>query len=197
MPSPVRAILICTGVLFALALFSGSLPVGEPRLLWVQVKEDSPDGVLLAEPSRWAEPVATLPFNAQVEVLRDLSTSETEPLPYFRVLYGENGGFVKRSALAEESPLQDASTAADLTATGASAAHNAAKGLNRNNENTMRKGDPKLDTALSSVERTEAEIDRAFYGKEKPEDQGDPMLAMRKYRDFGIGGGLIPQGEDK
>lgn len=195
MGPPIRAACWIIAVLAALVIGAGSLPVGEPRLLWVQVKEDSPDGVLLAEPSRWADPVATLPFNSQVEVLSDLSTSEAKPLPYFRVLYGEHRGFVKRSALAEQSPLQDAATAADLTATGASAAHNAAKGLNRSNENTMRQGDPKLDTAIANVERTEAEIDRAFYGKQTPEDTGDPMLAMRKYRDFGLAGGLIPKEE--
>jgi hypothetical protein len=190
-----NALIIVACAAMAAAIVSGGITHADPKLLWVQVKEDSPDSVLLAEPSRWADPVATLPFNAQVEVLGDLSTRDDQPLPYYQVKYRGDSGFIKRSALAEESPMQvDAEDTAMLTATGAGAANNAAKGLNRSTDNGLQEHDPEYKEAVAKVDQLEARVGKSFYGRNNKDEIGDPGIALKKYRAFGESGGLLPKG---
>jgi hypothetical protein len=186
-----NALVLAVCAVFAVVVLTDGTSHGDNPLYWVQVKEDSPDAVILKTPSRWADAVATLPFNAQVEVLADLSTREDKPQPFFQIKYRQHTGYVKRNVLSEESPMQHTDREADLTATGAAAANSASKGLGDQNEKVMRASDEEYEKAMQQVDETESRIDRIFYNKNKRDDVGDPTVARKKYEEFGRAGGLV------
>ncbi len=187
-------IVVCA--LVAVLVITGGIARGDNKLMWVQVKEDSPDAVMLKTASRWSDPVATLPFNAQVEVLADLSEREKNPQPFFQVSYRGRTGFVKRSTLSEESPMQHAERETELTVTGAAAANTAGKGFGDQNEKVLRANDPAFHEAMNKVDLAETRIDREFYNKNLRTDVGDPTVALKKYIEFGKTGGLIAKEDE-
>lgn len=183
------AAVLAVALFCALALGRSSVD-SQTKKMWVAVMEDSPDAVVLTEADRWAEPVTVLKFNEQVEILRDLSSRDTDPLPYYRVSVRGFKGYVKVSVLSEKSQLQGDDSEASI-AVGASAANNASKGLNRGTESTLRQEDPNFDKCVAQVERNEEVVNELISGGK----DRDPIKAMGSYREFGDAGGLIAKEE--
>ena len=156
--------------------------------MFVAVMEDSPDAVLLDEPDRWAEPVLTLKFNEQVD---KLSYKDEDDKPYFKIKVRGKKGYVKKNVLSTESQFQGGKGDAKAhVAVGAQAANTAAKGLNFQNEKTLRKSDKNFDARVKEVEAMERLVNKLMTGRET---SPKPQKALKKYKQFGMQGGLIKE----
>ena len=156
-----------------------------PKEMYVAVMEDSTDAVVTKTTDRFGEVLTVVKFNEKVEVLRDMSEDEDNPRPYFRIKVRGVTGFIKANALSEESQYQgDPKDAEAKVAVGAAGANTAAKGLNSQNEATLRKNDPNFDKAVKEVEAMEKEVNNLVYGAETP----DPRKGLDTYRAWGNDG---------
>src|SRR5690606_18338507 len=191
-----NALVLVICALVAVVVITGGIARGDNKLMWVQVKEDSPDAVMLKTASRWSDPVATLPFNAQVEVLADLSEREKNPQPFFQVSYRGRTGFVKRSTLSEQSPMQHAERETELTVTGAAAANTAGKGFGDQKEKGRGASARDSKEARNKGDWAEPRIAREFYNKNWRTAVGAPTVGLKKYSEFGKTGGLIAGEEE-
>lgn len=161
-----------------------------PKEMYVAVMEDSTDAVVTKTTDRFGEVLTVVKFNEKVEVLRDMSEDEDNPRPYFRIKVRGVTGFIKANALSEKSQYQgDPKDAEAKVAVGAAGANTAAKGLNSQNEATLREKDPNFDKAVKEVEAMEKEINTLVYGAETP----DPRKGLDTYRAWGNDGSNIPK----
>jgi hypothetical protein len=182
-------------LMLGLVLWAGARPGwGDERYLWVAVMEDSPDAVVLEKPNRWSDPIELLHFNERVTVLEDLGEDKSLPRPFYRVLVRGVNGYVRRNALAQRSQFQSEDERHAQVAVGAAAANDAAKGLNRQNENALRKDNPNFDASVAKVELLERTVARLLFCEEAGHD---PVRALAQYREFGEQGGLVVAMEDE
>lgn len=175
----------------ATALLLGVSPVRTaPNKMWVAVMEDSTDACVIKTADRFGEILGVVRFNQQVEVLRDLSEDKENPRPYYRIKADAITGFIKRNALADKSQYQGSAGDSEAqVAVGASAANTAAKGLNSQNEQTLRKTDANFDKAVAQVEEMEVAVNRLVVGGDKP----DPRKGLDAYRSWGEEGSNLPK----
>jgi hypothetical protein len=189
---PWRRLALCAVALLCVLSVSKSSVRGDTKKLWVAVMEDSPNAVVLEEPDRWADAVTVLKFNEQVEVLRTLSDRDEDPLPYYKISVRGFKGYVIQNALAEKSQYQGADADSEASvAVGASAANNASKGLNSQNESTLSAGDPNFKKRVEEVDHMEKVVNKLIYGGDQP----DPTKALKSYKEYGHGGDLIQSGK--
>jgi hypothetical protein len=160
-----------------------------PKEMYVAVMEDSTDAAVMKTTDRFGEVLTVVKFNEKVEVLRDMSEDEDNPRPYFRIKVRGVTGFIKANALSEKSQYQgDPKDAEAKVAVGAAGANTAAKGLNSQNEATLKETDPKFKEAIAQVEAMELAVNQVIYGSDKP----DPRKGLDSYRSWGNDGQNIP-----
>ncbi|MBX3475820.1 MAG: hypothetical protein KF754_15730 [Planctomycetes bacterium] len=178
-------------VLLALVLgISVTQPRTAPKEMWVAVMEDSTDAAVLKTTDRFSEVLTVVKFNEKVEIVRDMMEDKDNPRPYFRIKVRGITGFIKRSALATESQYQgDAKDAEAKVAVGASGANTAAKGLNSQNEKTLKETDPKFKDSIGQVDQMEAAVNEMIYGSPK---EVDPRKGLDSYRAWGEEGQNLP-----
>ncbi|MBE7491819.1 MAG: hypothetical protein HS108_08735 [Planctomycetes bacterium] len=174
-------------LLLALVLgISVTTPRTAPKEMYVAVMEDSTDAAVTKTPDRFGEVLAVVKFNEKVEIIRDLWEDKDNPRPYFHIKVRGVKGYIKRNALAEKSQYQgDPKDAEAKVAVGAAGANTAAKGLNSQNEATLRKNDPNFDKAVSQVDATEAAVNELIYGSPKDVDARKGLDSYRAWGDEG------------
>jgi hypothetical protein len=144
------------------------------------------DNVLLDSDSPWAEGIADLKANQEVEVDEDsLKGDSTFVKAKVKVRGRTLEGWIKRAVLSDEKVQVDPKTGQSL---GASAAGETGKGLNSEIEGELREGDPKFDAAITKVERIEAARNKLLGGDET---EPDAKQFREHYREFGQNGKLI------
>jgi hypothetical protein len=175
-------------------LFGVSPARSAPSKMWVAVMEDSTDACILKTAERFGEVLAVAKFNEQVEIIRDLMDDEANPRPFFRIKTAAVTGYIKRNALAEKSQYQGERRDSEASvAVGASAANTAAKGLNHQNEATLRKNDPNFDKCVNQVEVMEKAINESVTGSGSP----SPQSRMGSYQSWASDGQNLPQDQPK
>lgn len=173
------------------ALFFGVSPSrGAPNIMWVAVMEDSTDACVTKTADRFGDVLTVVKFNQQVEVTRDLWEDDKDnPRPYYRVKIENLTGYIKRNALATKSQYQGEKGDSEAkVAVGAAAANTAAKGLNSQNEATLRKSDANFDKAVSEVDALERAVNQLVYEAERP----DPRKGIEGYRKWADEGQNTP-----
>ncbi|MEE9312089.1 MAG: hypothetical protein V3V10_06700 [Planctomycetota bacterium] len=188
---PWMALILCAIALTALFEFSTSQVVeAEPEIRFVAVMEDSPDAILLKKADRWSDPIVQLKFNQQVTWMFDVKASIFSKIKVVTDS-GTKIGYVKKNCLAMQSQYQGDEAKA-MVSVGAASANTAAKGLNKSNENKLRKSDKNYNTRIKQVEANENLVhDKIFGGK--PSD--NMAKGVKKYRSFGVDGGLLKGGK--
>lgn len=183
--------LVIAACVVALSLLFGVSPARTaPNKMWVAVMEDSTDAVITKTADRFGEVLAVAKFNEQVEVIRDLWDDKENPRPYYRIKNATVAGYIKRNALSEKSQYQgDKVDSEAQVAVGASAANTAAKGVNFQNEATLRQTDPNFDKSVAQVDSMEKSVNRLISGQDTPE----PRKSMDSYRTWGDEGLNIPK----
>lgn len=162
-----------------------------PKLMYVAVMEDSTDAAVTKTADRFGEVLTVVKFNEQVEIVRDMMDDSDNPRPYYRIKVRGVTGFIKRNALAEDSQYQgDKKDAEAKVAVGAAGANTAAKGLNSQNEKTLKESDPKFKQAIEQVDVMEAAVNEMIYGSPK---EVDPRKGLDSYRAWGDEGQNIPK----
>lgn len=175
-------------------LFGVSPARTAPNKMWVAVMEDSTDAIIVKTADRFGEVLAVAKFNEQVEVIRDLMEDKENPRPYYRIKNATVTGYIKRNALSQESQYQgDKVDSEAKVAVGASAANTAAKGLNYQNEATLRKNDPNFDKRVGEVEAFEKAVNQMISGRDNP----DPLKSMSSYQAWANEGMNIPKDPPK
>jgi hypothetical protein len=187
--------LVMAACVVALSLLFGVSPARTaPNKMWVAVMEDSTDAVITKTADRFGEVLAVAKFNEQVEVIRDLMEDDDNPRPYYRVKKATVTGYIKRNALAEKSQYQgDKADSEAKIAVGGAAANTAAKGLNSQNESTLRKGDPNFDKCVAQVDAMEKAINQSLVGA----DDTEPRARLGSYQAWGTEGMNVPKDPPK
>lgn len=162
-----------------------------PKEMYVAVMEDSTDAAVTKTADRFGEVLTVVKFNEKVEIVRDMMEDEDNPRPYYRIKVRGVTGFIKRNAVSEKSQFQgDSKDAEAKVAVGAAGANTAAKGLNSQNEKTLKETDPKFKEAITQVEAMEAAVNEIIYGSPTGVD---PRKGLDSYRTWGTEGENIPK----